>query len=57
MREAHHRNSFGASSRISAQFGLDWAKRTVKRSEQGMPVNRDDLKTARRILAGLKGAR
>lgn len=57
MREAHHRNSFGASSRISAQFGLDWAKRTVRRSEQGMPVNRDDLKTARRILTELKGAR
>lgn len=54
MREANHRNSFGASSRISAQFGLDWAKRTVKRSEQGM---RDDLKTARLILAEMKGAR
>lgn len=57
MREANHRNSFGASSRISAQFGLDWAKRIAKRSEQGMPVNHDDLKTARRILAELKGAR
>lgn len=57
MREAHHRNRFGASSRISAQFGLDWAKRIAKRSKQGMPVNRDDLKTARRILAAEKGAR
>lgn len=57
MREAHHRNSFGASSRISAQFGLDLAKRIAKRSKQGMPVNRDDLKTARRILAAEKGAR
>lgn len=51
MRDAHHRNRFGASSRISAQFGLDWAKRIAKRSEQGV------LKTARRILAAEKGAR
>lgn len=57
MREVHHRNTFGASSRVGAQFGLDWAKRITKRSNQGMPGNRDDLKTARRILAGLKGAR
>lgn len=57
MRDAHQRNSFGASSRFGAQFGLDWAKRITKRSSQGMPVNGEDLKTARRILAGMTGAR
>lgn len=57
MREAHQRNKFGASSRVGVQFGLDWAKRITKRSNQGMPVNRDELKTARRIFAEMKGAR
>lgn len=57
MRDAHQRNSFGASSRVGAQFGLDWARRIAKRNSQGMPVNRDELKTARRILSEMKGAR
>lgn len=57
MREAHQRNAFGASSKLSVQFGIDWAKRLVKRHKQGMPVNRDELKTACNILAAEMGAR
>lgn len=35
---------------LSAQVGIDWAKRTARRAEQGLPVNRDELRTARRLL-------
>lgn len=35
---------------MSAQVGIDWARRTVRRAEQGLPVNRDELRQARRIV-------
>jgi hypothetical protein len=54
MREAHQRNAFGASSKLSVQFGIDWAKRLVRRMKQGLPVNGDELKVARAILEAVR---
>ena len=41
---------------MSAQFGINWARCLVRRADQGLPVNRGELKTARRLLAGLRKA-
>lgn len=51
--EIKTRNAFGASNRASAQIGIDWAKRMVKRSNQGLPVSREELRVAKRIVAAL----
>lgn len=39
---------------MSARFGINWARSLVRRADQGLPVNRDELKVARRLLAGLR---
>lgn len=36
---------------MSAQVGLDHAKRLVRRAEHGLPVNPLELKAARQLLA------
>lgn len=36
---------------MSAQVGLDHARRLVRRAEQGLPVNPVELKAARQLLA------
>ena len=41
---------------MSAQVGIDWAKRLVRRADQGLPVNAVELKGARRLLADLRKA-
>ncbi len=39
---------------MSATFGLDHARRLVHRADvQRLPVNRDELRLARRIVAGV----
>ena len=47
---AKARNKYGAPANLGAQFGIDWAKRLVRRMKQGLPVNGDELKVARAIL-------
>lgn len=41
---------------MSAQVGLDHARRLVRRAEQGLPVNPVELKAARALLRHAKGA-
>lgn len=47
---AKARNKYGAPANLGAQFGIDWARRLVRRMRQGLPVNGDELKVARAIL-------
>lgn len=35
---------------LSAQVGIDWAKRLVRLADQGQRVNADELRLARRIV-------
>ena len=35
---------------MSAQVGIDWAKRLVRLAGQGQRINADELRTARRLL-------
>ena len=42
-------NGYGRGD-MSAQVGIDHAKRLVRRSEQGLPVNPVELKVARQLL-------
>ncbi len=40
---------------MSARFGINWARSLVLRADAlRLPVNRDELKVARRLLAGLR---
>lgn len=41
---------------MSAQVGIDHAKRLVRRTEQGLPVNQAELKAARALLRHVKEA-
>lgn len=41
---------------MSAQVGIDHAKRLVRRAEQGLPVNKAELQAARALLRHIKGA-
>lgn len=41
---------------MSAQVGIDHAKRLVRRADQGLPVNPVELKAARALLRHAKGA-
>lgn len=50
------RDRIGARSDMSEQFAIDMARRLVDRSNAGLPVNRDELKAARRILAQWRAA-
>lgn len=45
------RGAYGASAQLGLQFAVDWARRTVKRSQQGLPVGRGQLKDAKAVLA------
>lgn len=41
---------------MSAQVGIDHAKRLVRRAEQGLSVNKVELQAARALLRQVKGA-
>ena len=45
------RGAYGASARLGGQFAVDWARRTVKRSQQGLPVGLQQLREAKAVLA------
>ena len=51
---AKARGKSGAPAGLSGQFGIDWAKRLVRRMKQGLPVNSDELKVARAILKAVR---
>ena len=48
--QTKRRGYAGASSALGADFGIDWAKRLVKRNAAGMPVSQQELRIARELL-------
>lgn len=42
----------GARADQSQQFGLDWARRVVRRHQSGLPVNKEELRLAQSIVKG-----
>lgn len=54
MRDLISKRNGAGRGDMSAQFGIDLAKRLIRRAEQGLPVNPAELKLARQIVNGVK---